>query len=54
MMAAVEAFIVVALGFLGIAYFIGSLMTNTATLLHVVGGLGAFAIAWAYGIMRTY
>lgn len=52
-MSAVEALIVVAIGLLGIAYFIGSLMTNTATLLHVVGGVGAFAAAWAYGLLRA-
>lgn len=52
-MSAVEALIVVALGLLGMAYFIGSLMTGTATLLHVAGGLGAFAAAWTYGLLRT-
>jgi hypothetical protein len=52
-MSAVEALIVVAIGFLGIAYFIGSLMTNTASLLHVVGGLGAFTAAWGYGLLRA-
>lgn len=54
MAAAIESVIVVAIGFSGVAYFLGSLMTGTATLLHVAGGLGAFAAAWAYGIMRTY
>lgn len=52
-MSAVEALIVVAIGLLGMAYFIGSLMTNTATMLPIVGGLGAFAAAWVYGLLRT-
>jgi hypothetical protein len=53
MASAVEALIVVALGLLGVAFFIHALMTNTADLVHVAGGLGAFAIAWAYGLLRT-
>ncbi|MDO9381374.1 MAG: hypothetical protein Q7T86_00775 [Hyphomicrobiaceae bacterium] len=54
MAAAIEALFVVALGFLGVAYFIHSLMVGAPTLLTVVGGLGALVVAWAYGMMRTY
>lgn len=54
MAAAIESLFVVLLGLLGVAYFIHSLMTGTASLLTVVGGLGALAVAWVYGIMRTY
>jgi hypothetical protein len=54
MTAAIEALFVVALGFLGVGYFIHSLMVGAPSLLTVAGGLGALAVAWAYGMMRTY
>lgn len=54
MVAAIESLFVVLLGLLGVGYFIHSLMAGTASLLTVAGGLGALAVAWGYGIMRTY
>lgn len=53
MAAVLEGLIVVLLAFLGMGYFIHSMMTNTASLLTVAGGLGLFAATWIYGMMRT-
>jgi hypothetical protein len=53
MTAALEGIIVVALAFLGMGYFIHSLMIGAPTLLTIAGGLGLFAAAWIYGMLRT-
>ncbi len=50
---AIEALIIVVLAMLGMGYFLHSLMTGTSSLLTIAGGLGAFTVAWAYGLMRT-
>lgn len=50
---AIEALVVVVLGLLGMGYFIHSLITNTSSLLTIAGGLGLFAAAWAYGMVRA-
>lgn len=53
MAAALEGLIVVLLAFLGMGYFIHSMMIGAPTLLTMGGGLGLFAAAWIYGMMRT-
>lgn len=53
MLAALEAIIVVAVAMLGMGFFIESLISNTTTIVHFAGGLGAFAAAWAYGMFRA-
>ena len=53
MAAAIESLIVVLLGLFGIGYFLHSLMVGAPSLLTVAGGLGALAVAWAYGMIRA-
>ena len=53
MLAALEAIIVVAVAMLGMGFFIESLISNTTTIVHFAGGLGACAAAWAYGMFRA-
>lgn len=53
MAAVLEGLVVVLLAFLGMGYFIHSMMIGAPTLLTVAGGLGLFTAAWIYGMMRT-
>jgi hypothetical protein len=56
MAAALEAFIIVAIGFASIAFFAWTLITGAGATapLHTVGALVVFIAAWGYGLMRAY